>query len=352
MAESDDKSHDATPHRRQQAREQGQFARSQEVGSALLLCGANLTLLWLGRQVVDYLGETMVRQWTDAPWLSADVSLLMRTWNGVMLSLAVVLLPILALVSLLAILGNIIQIGFVFLPAKAVPDFSRVDPWQGLQRVLSVHNFTRLPFGLLKLAIVTIAAWYCFQAERDRIFNCGQLPLAELAAFVAEIMLGTSLKIGLSLLALSAVDYAYERFRHERDLRMTPQELRAEQRMLQGDPQLASRRRAIARRRTQPSTAASVAGAQLIITSSEGRAIAISYDPAQRAAPRVVAKGEGVEALRIQTWGTRAGVPTVEQPRLAAELFASVDVAGPIAAHLYESVAELLLRGDRTVVAS
>ena len=166
---------------------------------------------------------------------------------------------------------------------------------------------------------------------------------------MAEILLLSSLKVAVSMLVLSGVDYAYERFRHERDLRMTPQEIRAEQRIMQGDPQLASRRRALARRVAQPAAQETVSKADLIITSPAGQAIAISYDPASNEPPRVVAKGDGVAAVRIQTWGTRHSVPSVEQPRLAAELFATAEVAQPISANLYAGVAQLLLQAERTV---
>ena len=86
-------------------------------------------------------------------------------------------MPLLGLMLVLVILGNIIQVGWLFLPAKAIPDFSRVDPLAGVGRLFSMANLTRLGFGLLKLVVVASVAWFSLAAEKDKVLNCGQLPL-------------------------------------------------------------------------------------------------------------------------------------------------------------------------------
>ena len=260
MAEfTGDKTHDPTPHRRQQARDEGQVARSQDVGSAVLLCGGAVALMWLGRPVVDLLSKLAVRQLGGEPWLTADVDFVVSEWTGVLAALAGVLLPILGLMMLLAIGGSVFQTGLLFLPGKVQPDFSRIDPLRGLGRIFSARSSARLGFGVLKLAVVAGVAWYGLAAQWEQILGCGQLPTAALAAFVAETLVWTMLQIGMTLLGLAALDYGYERWKHERDLRMSVQEIREELRSTHGNPQVIARRNALRRLRRQPGESATAA---------------------------------------------------------------------------------------------
>jgi len=243
---------------------------------------------------------------------------------------------------LLAIAGNVVQVGFLFLPDKALPDFSRIDPVQGLARLFSLRTSSRLAFGLLKLGVVMNVAWYSFQADRDRILNCGQLPLTDLAAFIAETTIWTALRIGFALLALAAFDYGYERLRYERDLRMTVQEIREELRSLHGDPQTIGRRRTLRRQFGQPRLASDIAHADLVITSPRGLAVAVRYNARSASAPLVVAKGVGPVAQRIRALAAEHHVPALEQQTLAQSLYEAVDVSRPIPPRLYADVAQLL----------
>ncbi len=344
MAElDDDKTLDPTTHRRQQAHDDGHVARSQDVSSAILLLGSCGLLLWLGRPLVDFLGHLMVRQLGGEPWLAADVPFVMRSWHETMTSLALALLPLLGLMLVLVILGNVIQVGWLFLPAKAIPDFSRVDPLAGVGRLFSLASLTRLGFGLLKLVVVASVAWFSLAAEKEKVLHCGQLPLPELAAFMAEMVIGTTLKIGIALLALAGLDYAYQRLRHERDLRMSPQELRAEMRNLQGDPLTASRRRALWRQFGRSDAVAAVQSASLIVRNSAGQVVALGFDARTSDAPQVIAKGDGPRGKTLLALAARHRVPTSQREALARDLFDATEPDRPIPRHLYAPVAALLV---------
>jgi flagellar biosynthesis protein FlhB len=343
MAElTGDKTHDPTPHRRQQAREAGHLPRSEDLVATIVLCGTVVMLLWLGRGVVDFLGGLTVQQLGGDAWLIADAASLAHVLTGLSWSLAAVLLPILGVTMLLAVAGNVLQVGLLFLAGRPLPDLSRIDPMQGLARLWSWKSVSRLTFGLFKLAVVAAVAWYSFQADRDRILNCGQLPLAELAQFIAETITGTALRVGLALLVLAALDYGFERLRYERDLRMTAQELREEQRNLQADPQTLSRRRALRRQSAQSRPAPDVAKADMVITSPQGLAVAVRCDG--RSAPVVVAKGAGVAARQICAAAGERGVPVLEQPVLAQSLYETTKVNRAIPPRLYAGVAQLLTK--------
>jgi len=337
-----DKSHAPTPHRRQQAREQGQFARSQELAATVLLLGGLLTLWMLGQPVVSLVTGAFSKQLGGEPWLVADLPFVLRAWNQTIAAVAVALLPLLGLVLLIGVASHVLQVGFQFSPTKLLPDWSRLDPISGLRRMGSMSNLQRIPLGLLKLAMVGAVAYYSLHSRRNEIMGCGQLPIESLVALVANVLFWTALEVGFALLALAGLDYALARWRHERDLRMTTQELREEMKNLQGDPALAARRKAMQRSWGQNPGAASVAESDAVITDGERAAVAVRYDPATMTAPIVVAKGAGRFATIIRELATENGVPLVERAPLAQRLNKDVAINGAVPQALYADVAKLL----------
>jgi flagellar biosynthetic protein FlhB len=154
--------------------------------------------------------------------------------------------------------------------------------------------------------------------------------------------LWTAIKIGLALFILGVLDYGYQWWRHEQDLKMTPQEVREEMKNLQGDPQVIARRKQVQRQIAMQRLSSSVPKADVVITNPTELAIAVQYDPATMAAPIVVAKGAGVVAARIRKLALESGITIVEKKPLAQALYKEVDLNQPIPDQLYAAVAEVL----------
>jgi flagellar biosynthetic protein FlhB len=337
-----EKSQDATPFRRQQAREQGEVARSQDLASALLLIGALALLLYLGSSVVTFLGELTQRQLSTPTWQAADRDLAVAQWNELMLGLGRVLLPMFGLLLLTAIAVNLGQVGFLFVPQKLAFDLSRIDPLKGASRLFSITNAIRLAFGIFKILVVAAVALWSLWGQRDAIMMLSGLEVPQIALFVVEISLWTCMKIGVALLVLAIFDFAYQRWKHEQDLRMTPQEVREEMKTLQGDPQILARRRAIQRQLVLNRLSAAVPRADVVVTNPTELAIALKYDLDTMAAPVVVAKGAGVVAQRIRRLALENGIPIVERKALAQVLYKQVEVNHAIPAEQYAAMAEVL----------
>lgn len=250
MSESlSEKIHPATPQRRQRAREEGRVARSHDLTTALVLVGGLCGLLWLGRDLADTLGALMRQQLSGRPGLATNADLVVAHWNETLYLVGRALLPIVGLLALAAAASHVGQVGFLFLPQKLAPDSARIDPVQGAQRLASPDNFVRLLFGLLKTGLILgVAAWSLWNS-RERLLNLGALEIRPLAAVLVELTLGTCLKIALVLLAFGVFDYGYQRWKLERDLRMTTQELREELKELNGVSLAAQRRRRSQRQR-------------------------------------------------------------------------------------------------------
>ena len=189
MAETDgDKTQDATPHRRQQAREEGQVAKSQDLASAALLLVGLAALLWLGGPVVEMLGRYATEQLGGDAWLTADPQFFVAHEQHVAYALAGCLLPIFGLLMFTGIAANFFQVGFLFLPEKLAPDLTRLDPLQGLARIFSLGNLVRLVMGLLKMALVAAVAYASLYGQREKVLGLAAMTTPQIAGFLTQIL--------------------------------------------------------------------------------------------------------------------------------------------------------------------
>jgi flagellar biosynthetic protein FlhB len=343
MAEhSGEKSFDATPHRRQEAREKGQVAFSQDLGSAAQLMVGVLLLMLLGGAVMQFCAALMQHQLGDVTELVTSQETLVHEWLGIATGLTTVLLPILGLLVLGGVLTSVFQVGLLWVPERVAPDITRLSLLAGFKRIFSLTGVARLGFGLVKVILVSIVATAVLWWRWDEVLRAGGLDVPQFGRFLIDISLGTVLWAALALLILAILDYAVQRWKHEQDLRMTHQEVREEMKNLQGDPQIMARRRAIQRQMALNRISSSVPKADVVITNPTELAVAIQYDPQEMAAPVVVAKGAGVIAQRIRRLALEHNIPVVERKPLAQLLYKDVDINRPIPTESYAAVAEVL----------
>ncbi|MGA2032799.1 MAG: flagellar biosynthesis protein FlhB [Thermoguttaceae bacterium] len=343
MPEHDgEKSLEATPHRRQQAREQGHVAKSQDLASAAVLILGLMALMMLGSRLIDYLGGYFHEQLGGRAWLSIDAEAAVAEWQRVMFSLAWYLLPIFAAMMLSAIAANLLQVGFLLLPDKLVPDLTRLDLLQGVQRLFSLQNVARLAFGVGKLLLIAVVAVACVYGQWNTLLGMSGMSVPETAQYTAQILLWTCMKIGVALLVLAIFDFGFQRWKYEKDIRMTPQEMREEMKNLEGNPQVIARRRQVQRQLALNRLSETVPKADVVVTNPTELSIAIQYEAEKMAAPIVVAKGAGLIAQRIRRLALEHGIPIVEKKPLAQALYREVDVNHPIPESKYAAVAEVL----------
>lgn len=337
-----DKSQEATPYRRQKAREEGQVPQSQDLSSAALLVGATVVLMYFGPGVYHFLAGLTTEHLGSEAWLRTDVMTIGFLGKSLLVRLMLVLLPIFGSLILMAIVSHLSQVGLLYLPSKLMPDFSRLDPLKGAQRIFSLSNLVRLAFGLIKTTLVAVVAAWCIMDHYDTILSLSTYALGDIAVVTCDIVLQSCLKIGVALLILALLDYGFQRWKHEQDLRMTMQEVREEYKMLQGDPQMAARRRQVQRQLVMNRLSTAVPKADVVVTNPTELAIAIQYDPETMQAPIVVAKGAGVLAARIRRLALENNIPVLERKPLAQALYKHVDVNKPIPTEQYAAVAEIL----------
>jgi flagellar biosynthetic protein FlhB len=343
MAEhAGDKSFEATPHRRQQARERGHVAFSQDLGSAALLMLGVLLLMLMGGAVMGFCGNLMRHKLGTVADLVASQNDMLQEWLAITMQLAAAVLPILGLMMLASVLTSVLQVGFLWVPDRLSPDSSRLSPLAGLQRIFSLQGTMRLGFGLIKVFVVAIVASAIIWSRWDEVLQAGTLETIQIGRFLLDLSLSTMLWTGLALLILAILDYALQRWKYEHDLRMTHQEVREEMKNLQGDPAIVARRRAIQRQMVLNRISSSVPKADVVVTNPTELAVAIQYEPEEMAAPIVVAKGAGVLAQRIRRLALEHNIPIVERKPLAQLLYREVDIGRPVPTDSYAAVAEVL----------
>ncbi|MEX1224744.1 MAG: flagellar biosynthesis protein FlhB [Pirellulales bacterium] len=343
MAEQQgDRTEDATPHRRREAREQGQVAKSQDLSSAALLLGALGLLLFFGQAMAGRMHELFLAYLGGEPWLAVDQMFVANQAYGVTEELGRMLLPFFGMMFVIGALSNVMQVGFLFLPSRLAPDLSRINPIAGFARVFSIAGFARLGFGVFKIIIIAAVAMLALFARKEEILAMAVLDIPQIAAFMVELLLWTSIKIAVALFILALLDYAFQRWKHEQDLKMSHQQLREEMKNLQGDPQIIARRRAVQRQLVLNRLSSAVPKADVVVTNPTELAIAIQYDFDTMAAPIVVAKGAGVIAQRIRQLALENGIPIVERKPLARALYKQIDVGAPVPNEQYAAVAEVL----------
>ncbi|HTQ40952.1 MAG TPA: EscU/YscU/HrcU family type III secretion system export apparatus switch protein [Pirellulales bacterium] len=337
-----DKSLEPTPRRRQQAREEGQVAQSADLASAGMLISGLVILLVLGGQLVEFFARLARHQLGGESWLEVDSGFLISHFNAVLLELGRSLAPILGFMLMAAVLVHVLQTGLLWAPNRISPDIQRINPLSGFQRLFSLSSAVRLSMGLFKVVMVSLVAFWSLYHRRDEILGVAALEVPQIAAFVVDIIIWTSLKIALALLVLAIFDYGYQRWKYERDLRMTPQEMREEMKNLQGNPQVVARRRQVHRQLTLSGIAATVHKADLVVTNQAELAVAIQYDPATMSAPIVLVKGAGAVARQIEQLALQHNIPVVTRKILAQSLDQEVDINRPVSDKMYAEVAELL----------
>ncbi len=337
-----EKSQDATPHRRQKAREEGQVAKSQDLGSAVLLLVGMLIFLTAGRTASEFVADYTRRLLGGDAWIAADTGFAVSVWNGTVVGLAGVLLPIFGLMLVAAIVVNLAQVGFLFLPNKVQPDITKIDPMKGAKRLFSMQSVARLVFGLFKVIVVACVAYFSLYSEKETILGLSALSVGEVTAYITETLIWTTIKIAVALLILAILDYAFQKWKHEQDLKMTQQEVREEMKNMEGDPQMAARRKQVHRQLAMDRLADAVPNADVVVTNPTELAIAIQYKPDEMDAPLVVAKGAGVLAQRIRRLALENGIPIVEKKPLAQALYREVEVGKPVPHERYAAVAEVL----------
>jgi flagellar biosynthesis protein FlhB len=331
-----------TPKKRQDARQEGQVPRSQELNTAVLLLGAAVVMTMVaptaGAGVRDVFGNGLFLAGMGG--LDPDSSVAMIRDAGWRTLVAIA--PILLGMAATALTITTIQARGVLSAKPLGPNWKKLDPITNAKRMLGVQPWAELAKSLLKLLIIGIAVYFSLSRAWPEIVALSQqspIALLEVAHRFGARLLMTA---GGTYLVLAALDYSYQLWQHEKQLKMTKQEVKEEAKQSDGDPMVKARLRAFGRQLARRQMFQAIPTADVVITNPTHIAVALRYDPLQADAPIVVAMGQRKIAERIKAIAKENGVPTVENRPLARALLSSARVGMTIPAELYMAVAEVL----------
>ncbi|MDR0704280.1 MAG: EscU/YscU/HrcU family type III secretion system export apparatus switch protein [Planctomycetaceae bacterium] len=333
--EGGDKTHEPTPRRREQAREQGQVARSQDLAAALVLLFGIILLMTLGKQIAEHFIEYSQTMLSDPLFLipeNTDIDGLNQSVMNEFYKMILSFMQPLGIFAMallgVAVLANLAQIGFLWLPDKLGFDFTRLDPIKGFGRIFSMQSVMRLIMGIVKITICALVAYYAVRGEIGIILNLTENDENQISAYLAETLLMIALKVAVALVIIAILDYMYQKWKFEQDLRMSNEEMREEMKNMLGDPQILGKRRQIQREMAmkQRGGVQGTSDADVVITNPTHYAVALKFDPETMDVPIVVAKGADFLAQQIRKIALEHGIPIIEKKLLAQALFKTVEI--------------------------
>jgi flagellar biosynthetic protein FlhB len=337
-----DKTEPATPKRREEARKKGQIAQSREISSVLVLLSGLGVFFFSGLHIFQGLSNLMRGVFQNIATLRLQEGSMSVFLLEIFQQIFIILMPLMLAVVVAGIAANLLQVGFLFTMEPLTPKLSKLNPFSGIKRLLSLRSLAELSKSILKIVVVGGIAFLMVKGELENIPSLMHMAVNEILSFFGRV----SFKIGfytcLTLIVLALLDYGFQRWQHEKSLRMTKQEVKDELKQREGDPAVKARIRGVQREMAQRRMMESVPKADVVITNPTRLAIALRYDAEKMMAPKVTAKGAGFIAERIKELAKNNGVPVVEHKPLAQTLFKVVEIGGIIPASLYKAVAEIL----------
>lgn len=338
--EFDERTEQATPRRRQKAREKGEIPRSRELTGIMPLWVVFLYLSFGGfmlTALLAYLRASLKRGFevslNDVSFVDmfrADtfqVGLMMAPFFGVMLVVIVVV--------------HFLQTGFLISPAPLSPDINKINPIEGIKKFFSLNTIFETIKGIFKIIVLGLILYLLIKKELINLPLLVDMDIQAIAGFSFNQIRKLLLISAVVLTVFAIADFAYQRWQFERNLRMTKQEVKEEYKEVEGDPRVKARIKSLQREMARKRMMQEVPKADVVITNPTHFAVALKYDSSKMGAPTVIAKGANLIAEKIKEIANKSGIPVFEDKPLARILF-KLNIGQEIPETLYRAVATIL----------
>jgi len=345
MAENNDaasKTEEATPRKLEQSREKGDVAKTQDL--------APLTALAFSAGVLAILGGWLAKTMTFAliPFIAHPEQIPLEGAGGVNVARMAIMAaaPVLGAVLLTAALGgmagNLVQHGLLFTPDKLKPDFKKVSPLSGFQRIFGPDGLAQFVKSISKILAVAGVAYLVLKPHFHEFRTLSALDPAAMLPFSAEILRKLIFAVIALMLAITGADWIWQKQRFMQKMRMSREEVKEEYKQTDGDPLIKAKLRQMRHEKARRRMMAAVPTATVVVMNPTHYAVALKYEAGTAGAPECVAKGLDAVALRIRAAAEEAGVPVIEDPPLARALYAAVEIDEAIPPAHFEAVAKII----------
>lgn len=339
---SDEKTEEATPKRKSDARKKGQIARSKDVGLAITFIATILVIVILSDTVVGSFKKNIIYFLSEAGSIELTNGTVKGLTSLVLSKMATTLLPIVLPIMVAGVAASLLQSGFLIVKDAIKPSLGKLNPINGFKNMFSKRSAVELIKNLISISIIVYLAYSYVKDNFYKILNIGNLYLPTMGVEVKSLLLGIFYRIAIFVVAVAAIDYLVQVLLHKKEMRMTKEEIKEEYKQMEGDPQIKSKIKQKQREMSRRRMIDSVGDATVVITNPTHLAVAIKYEEGNMEAPQVVAKGADLLAMKIKEKARESDVPIIENKPLARMIYEQVEIDKYIPQDMYQAVAEIL----------
>lgn len=337
-----DKTEEATGKKLDDARNKGQIAKSKDIGLAAGMVACTMVLLIVSGFIAKTLVSEMIttleggilQEITDISLKTIELNFLIKA--------GICILPVAVSIMVFGVGASLAQSGFLFTTEPLKPSLGKLNPISGFKNMFSKKSLADLVKNIAVVTIISYMVYLYIMENYDKILHITNVYLPTIGIEIVDLIVGIFFRISLVMIVLAAIDYFIQRIFFKKDMKMSKQEVKDEYKQMEGDPKvkgkIKQRQKEMASRRMMES----VADATVIITNPTHLSIAIKYEDGKMEAPKIVAKGADLIALKIKEVAKENNVPIMENKPLARLLYEEVEIDEEVPQEMYQAVAEIL----------
>lgn len=345
MADEDssaEKTEEPTSRRLEQARDEGQIARSRELNTTALLIAGSAGLLVYGPSISDAMARLMRHNFDIPREAIFDTSSMISYLASSCYLAGTAVAPLMVLAMLAAMIGPIALGGWLFSSKTLMPKLSRLDPLAGLKRMFSMNSLVELGKGIVKVSLIGFVSYLVVKHDTDLVINLDRADIDTAMVHSLQLTAWAAMLISMSTILIAIIDVPYQMWDHNKKLRMSLQEIKDEMKDTEGKPEVKGRIRQLQHEMARRRMMAQVPDADVVITNPEHYSVALKYDQSRPGAPMLVAKGIDETAMKIREIANANNVKIFAAPPLARAIYYTTKLDQEIPEGLYLAVAQVL----------
>ncbi len=338
-----DKTEQATPKRQEDAKDKGNVAKSQDLNSVALLFAGIFGISYAIKEILAAFTGFMMDVYSNSAHIVITMDTVSFYGSEFFKLFAFIVSPIFSLLLVAALVINYLQVGVIFAKKALTPKFDKISPAQGIKRMFSMTKIVDLVKGIAKIVLVAYVSLYVIRQHLDEFWLLAFDTVPGTMSYLGAILFELATKIGLLLIVIGVADFSYQKYDHNKQLKMTKQEVREESKQYEGNPQMKGKIKQAMLRASRARMIQVVPDATVVVTNPTFIAIAIKYDPVSKTdAPKVLAKGKRKLAQKIKAIAIENEIPIIENKALARGLYDYAQPGSEIPIFFYEAIAEIL----------
>ncbi|MBU3142295.1 fused FliR family export protein/FlhB family type III secretion system protein [Clostridium sp. CF012] len=341
-ADSGEKTEEATPKKKSESKKKGQVAKSKELSSTITLLTSTFLLIILGAYMLENLKDVIILFLNNYLTLTVTEETFSTVLFVSIIKFGLLILPIVVPIMIMGVVASLMQSGFILTNEPLKPDLKKLSMISGFKKIFSTRSLVDLLKNLAIITTIGVVAYNFIKSNYLDMMNYGSLKIDAVLGVFGKLVISIFFKIAIIMLIISVIDFAYQKYKHNKELKMSIQEIKEEYKQQEGDPQIKSKIRQKQREMAASRMMQQVPDATVVITNPTHLAIAIKYEQGGEGAPIVVAKGADNVAIKIKEVAKENDIPIIENKPLARLIYKDLDLGSEIPADMYEAVAEIL----------